>query len=142
MPLTLIGWFFVFCSRTGLRSCLQGAWRRKLLNTDRKKCQHKCYSAGFVFSKAKICSNVHICFVLCCLGNQERGWNDPPQFSYGLQTNPGGQKRNLLNKRVPPPQLSAHSESHLIMLDELYGEVSSCFLSVCTTLCICLKPFC
>ncbi|XP_060762778.1 steroid receptor RNA activator 1 isoform X2 [Neoarius graeffei] len=42
-------------------------------------------------------------------GNQERGWNDPPQFSYGLQTNPGGQKRNLLNKRVPPPQLSAHN---------------------------------
>ncbi|XP_060740052.1 steroid receptor RNA activator 1 [Tachysurus vachellii] len=40
-------------------------------------------------------------------GNQERGWNDPPQFSYGLQT--GGQKRNLLNKRVPPPQLSAQS---------------------------------
>ncbi|KAF4074564.1 hypothetical protein AMELA_G00240820 [Ameiurus melas] len=42
-------------------------------------------------------------------GNQERGWNDPPQFSYGLQTNTGGQKRNLLNKRVPPPQLSAQS---------------------------------
>ncbi|KAK3514478.1 hypothetical protein QTP70_018698 [Hemibagrus guttatus] len=44
-------------------------------------------------------------------GNQERGWNDPPQFSYGSQTNNGGQKRNLLNKRVPPPQLSAHSPS-------------------------------
>ncbi|XP_048851094.1 steroid receptor RNA activator 1 [Brienomyrus brachyistius] len=38
-------------------------------------------------------------------GNQDRGWNDPPQFSYGLQTQ-GGPKRNLLNKRVPPPQLS------------------------------------
>ncbi|XP_061104687.1 steroid receptor RNA activator 1 [Conger conger] len=38
-------------------------------------------------------------------GNQERGWNDPPQFSYGLQTAQGGPKRNLLNKRVPPPQL-------------------------------------
>ncbi|KAF5904780.1 steroid receptor RNA activator 1, partial [Clarias magur] len=42
-------------------------------------------------------------------GNQDRGWNDPPQFSYGLQTNAGGQKRNLLNKRVPPPQLSAQN---------------------------------
>nr|XP_023679430.1 steroid receptor RNA activator 1 [Paramormyrops kingsleyae] len=38
-------------------------------------------------------------------GNQDRGWNDPPQFSYGLQTQ-AGPKRNLLNKRVPPPQLS------------------------------------
>ncbi|KAJ8266016.1 hypothetical protein GJAV_G00124970 [Gymnothorax javanicus] len=38
-------------------------------------------------------------------GNQERGWNDPPQFSYGLQTAQGGPKRNLLNKRVAPPQL-------------------------------------
>ncbi|XP_063058694.1 steroid receptor RNA activator 1 [Engraulis encrasicolus] len=38
-------------------------------------------------------------------GNQERGWNDPPQFSYGLQTAQSGPKR-LLNKRVPPPQLS------------------------------------
>ncbi|XP_018607342.2 steroid receptor RNA activator 1 [Scleropages formosus] len=37
-------------------------------------------------------------------GNQERGWNDPPQFSYGLQTAPGGPKRSLLNKRVAPPQ--------------------------------------
>ncbi|XP_036380599.1 steroid receptor RNA activator 1 isoform X2 [Megalops cyprinoides] len=37
-------------------------------------------------------------------GNQERGWNDPPQFSYGLQTAQGGPKRNLLNKRVAPPQ--------------------------------------
>lgn len=42
-------------------------------------------------------------------GNQERGWNDPPQFSFGSQTNSGGQKRNLLNKRVPPPQLSAQT---------------------------------
>ncbi|KAM3925829.1 steroid receptor RNA activator 1 [Leptodactylus fuscus] len=35
-------------------------------------------------------------------GNQERGWNDPPQFSYGLQTSGGG-KRTPLNKRVPAP---------------------------------------
>ncbi|XP_053703601.1 steroid receptor RNA activator 1 [Synchiropus splendidus] len=35
-------------------------------------------------------------------GNQERGWNDPPQFSYSLQKSHGGQK-NLLNKRAPPP---------------------------------------
>uniref|UniRef100_A0A6I8Q0K0 Steroid receptor RNA activator 1 n=1 Tax=Xenopus tropicalis TaxID=8364 RepID=A0A6I8Q0K0_XENTR len=34
-------------------------------------------------------------------GNQERGWNDPPQFSYGLQTQSGAGKRTLLNKRVP-----------------------------------------
>ncbi|CAB1315887.1 unnamed protein product [Coregonus sp. 'balchen'] len=40
-------------------------------------------------------------------GNQERGWNDPPQFSYGLQTAAqGGPKRTPLNKRVPPPQLT------------------------------------
>ncbi|NP_001092150.1 steroid receptor RNA activator 1 S homeolog [Xenopus laevis] len=34
-------------------------------------------------------------------GNQERGWNDPPQLSYGLQTQSGAGKRTLLNKRVP-----------------------------------------
>ncbi|KAL4659826.1 steroid receptor RNA activator 1 [Arapaima gigas] len=44
-------------------------------------------------------------------GNQERGWNDPPQFSYGLQTAPGGPKRNLLNKRVAPPQLDGSQSS-------------------------------
>ncbi|XP_062873982.1 steroid receptor RNA activator 1 [Trichomycterus rosablanca] len=48
-------------------------------------------------------------------GNQERGWNDPPQFSYGLQANAGGPKRNVLNKRVPPPQLTApNPESQLV----------------------------
>ncbi|XP_072256799.1 steroid receptor RNA activator 1 isoform X2 [Pyxicephalus adspersus] len=35
-------------------------------------------------------------------GNQEKGWNDPPQFSYGLQVSGSG-KRTLLNKRVPAP---------------------------------------
>ncbi|XP_041657538.1 steroid receptor RNA activator 1 isoform X2 [Cheilinus undulatus] len=35
-------------------------------------------------------------------GNQERGWNDPPQFSYGLQKARGPNK-NLLNKRAAPP---------------------------------------
>lgn len=35
-------------------------------------------------------------------GNQERGWNDPPQFSYGLQMSRGPQ-RNLLNRRAAPP---------------------------------------
>ncbi|KAM9781090.1 steroid receptor RNA activator 1 isoform X4 [Syngnathus typhle] len=34
--------------------------------------------------------------------NQERGWNDPPQFSYGLQTARTPQK-NLLNKRPTLP---------------------------------------
>lgn len=38
-------------------------------------------------------------------GNQDRGWNDPPQFSYGLQTARGPQ-RNLLNKRVGPQSSS------------------------------------
>lgn len=33
-------------------------------------------------------------------GNQERGWNDPPQFSYGLQTR--GTHRNILTRRAPP----------------------------------------
>ncbi|KAM4747342.1 steroid receptor RNA activator 1 [Rhinophrynus dorsalis] len=36
-------------------------------------------------------------------GNKERGWNDPPQFSYGLQTQSGSSKRTILNKRVPAP---------------------------------------
>ncbi|MGH0118682.1 UNVERIFIED_CONTAM: hypothetical protein FKN15_027765 [Acipenser sinensis] len=45
-------------------------------------------------------------------GNQEKGWNDPPQFSYGLQTQAQGvQKRNFLNKRVPPPQLDGSQVS-------------------------------
>ncbi|XP_077330255.1 steroid receptor RNA activator 1 [Lithobates pipiens] len=35
-------------------------------------------------------------------GNKEKGWNDPPQFSYGLQVSGGG-KRTLLNKRLPVP---------------------------------------
>ncbi|CAN9501216.1 unnamed protein product [Ophioblennius macclurei] len=35
-------------------------------------------------------------------GNQERGWNDPPQFSYDLQK-ARGQPKNLLNKRAAPP---------------------------------------
>ncbi|XP_030068425.1 steroid receptor RNA activator 1 isoform X2 [Microcaecilia unicolor] len=37
-------------------------------------------------------------------GNEKRGWNDPPQFSYGLQTQTGGNKRTLLTKRVAAPQ--------------------------------------
>ncbi|XP_010764154.1 steroid receptor RNA activator 1, partial [Notothenia coriiceps] len=39
-----------------------------------------------------------------CPGNQERGWNDPPQFSYGLQKARGPQ-RSLLTRRAgaPPP---------------------------------------
>ncbi|XP_068273368.1 steroid receptor RNA activator 1 [Nyctibius grandis] len=36
-------------------------------------------------------------------GNQERGWNDPPQFSYGLQARAGGPGRNPLTRRVPAP---------------------------------------
>uniref|UniRef100_A0A8C8SY72 Steroid receptor RNA activator 1 n=1 Tax=Pelusios castaneus TaxID=367368 RepID=A0A8C8SY72_9SAUR len=36
-------------------------------------------------------------------GNKERGWNDPPQFSYGLQTQCGGPKRPPLTRRVPAP---------------------------------------
>ncbi|XP_040907963.1 steroid receptor RNA activator 1 [Toxotes jaculatrix] len=41
-------------------------------------------------------------------GNQERGWNDPPQFSYGLQMARGPQ-RNLLNKRAAPPAPGAET---------------------------------
>ncbi|XP_029439319.1 steroid receptor RNA activator 1 [Rhinatrema bivittatum] len=37
-------------------------------------------------------------------GNQKKGWNDPPQFSYGLQTQTGGNKRSPLTKRVAAPQ--------------------------------------
>lgn len=36
-------------------------------------------------------------------GNQEKGWNDPPQFSYGLQSQGSGNKRPPLTKRVPAP---------------------------------------
>ncbi|XP_061559377.1 steroid receptor RNA activator 1 [Phycodurus eques] len=39
-------------------------------------------------------------------GNQERGWNDPPQFSYGLQT-AGTPQRNLMNKRPVMPDAAA-----------------------------------
>ncbi|KAF7647418.1 hypothetical protein LDENG_00172750 [Lucifuga dentata] len=39
-------------------------------------------------------------------GNQERGWNDPPQFSYSLQMARGPQ-RNLLNRRAAPPPAAA-----------------------------------
>ncbi|XP_051903982.1 steroid receptor RNA activator 1 [Hippocampus zosterae] len=39
-------------------------------------------------------------------GNQERGWNDPPQFSYGLQTARTPQ-RTLLNKRPTLPDAAA-----------------------------------
>ncbi|XP_067852197.1 steroid receptor RNA activator 1 [Heptranchias perlo] len=38
-------------------------------------------------------------------GNQERGWNDPPQFSYGLQTQAQiGPRKHFLTKRVPASQ--------------------------------------
>ncbi|XP_068815982.1 steroid receptor RNA activator 1 isoform X2 [Struthio camelus] len=36
-------------------------------------------------------------------GNKDRGWNDPPQFSYGLQTQAGGPKRAPLTRRPPAP---------------------------------------
>lgn len=37
------------------------------------------------------------------VGNRERGWNDPPQFSYGLQAQAGGPRRRLLTRRACPP---------------------------------------
>ncbi|XP_059681464.1 steroid receptor RNA activator 1 [Gavia stellata] len=40
-------------------------------------------------------------------GNQERGWNDPPQFSYGLQAQAGGPRRTPLTRRAPPPPAGA-----------------------------------
>ncbi|XP_072729464.1 steroid receptor RNA activator 1 isoform X1 [Ciconia boyciana] len=40
-------------------------------------------------------------------GNQERGWNDPPQFSYGLQAQAGGPRQTLLTRRAPPPPAGA-----------------------------------
>ncbi|XP_049685759.1 steroid receptor RNA activator 1 [Accipiter gentilis] len=40
-------------------------------------------------------------------GNQERGWNDPPQFSYGLQAQAGGARRTPLTRRAPPPAAGA-----------------------------------
>ncbi|XP_061442835.1 steroid receptor RNA activator 1 [Rhineura floridana] len=65
-------------------------------------------------------------------GNRERGWNDPPQFSYGLQQQQlqatrgggGGAKRGLLTRRVaataagvdgapppPPPPRTSHASA-------------------------------
>ncbi|XP_028322161.1 steroid receptor RNA activator 1 [Gouania willdenowi] len=35
-------------------------------------------------------------------GNQERGWNDPPQFSYNLQNARGQQKGHLTRRAAPP----------------------------------------
>uniref|UniRef100_A0A4X2LFQ1 Steroid receptor RNA activator 1 n=2 Tax=Vombatus ursinus TaxID=29139 RepID=A0A4X2LFQ1_VOMUR len=37
-------------------------------------------------------------------GNKDRGWNDPPQFSYGLQTQASSHKKTPLTKRVAAPQ--------------------------------------
>lgn len=34
-------------------------------------------------------------------GNARRGWNDPPQFSYGLQTRGAGPGRTPLSRRPP-----------------------------------------
>uniref|UniRef100_A0A8C3KI82 Steroid receptor RNA activator 1 n=1 Tax=Calidris pygmaea TaxID=425635 RepID=A0A8C3KI82_9CHAR len=40
-------------------------------------------------------------------GEGERGWNDPPQFSYGLQAQAGGARRTPLNRRPAPPPAGA-----------------------------------
>nr|XP_031361894.1 steroid receptor RNA activator 1 [Lonchura striata domestica] len=40
-------------------------------------------------------------------GNQERGWNDPPQFSYGLQAQAGGSRRTPLTRRAAAPPAGA-----------------------------------
>ncbi|XP_071426518.1 steroid receptor RNA activator 1 [Pithys albifrons albifrons] len=40
-------------------------------------------------------------------GNRERGWNDPPQFSYGLQAQAGGSRRTPLTRRAAPPPAGA-----------------------------------
>ncbi|KAM6380167.1 steroid receptor RNA activator 1 [Pluvialis apricaria] len=40
-------------------------------------------------------------------GNRERGWNDPPQFSYGLQAQAGGGRRTPLTRRAPPAPAGA-----------------------------------
>uniref|UniRef100_A0A8C9ETU0 Steroid receptor RNA activator 1 n=1 Tax=Pavo cristatus TaxID=9049 RepID=A0A8C9ETU0_PAVCR len=34
-------------------------------------------------------------------GNTQRGWNDPPQFSYGLQARGAGPRRTPLSRRAP-----------------------------------------
>ncbi|KAM5214062.1 amyloid-beta A4 precursor protein-binding family B member 3 isoform 1-T1 [Hipposideros larvatus] len=46
------------------------------------------------------CAEVEMAELYVKPGNKERGWNDPPQFSYGLQTQAGGPKRTPLTKRV------------------------------------------
>uniref|UniRef100_A0A8C3EW36 Steroid receptor RNA activator 1 n=1 Tax=Corvus moneduloides TaxID=1196302 RepID=A0A8C3EW36_CORMO len=43
---------------------------------------------------------------------QERGWNDPPQFSYGLQAQAGGSRRTPLTRRAAPPPAGALPGQH------------------------------
>ncbi|XP_042743136.1 steroid receptor RNA activator 1 [Lagopus leucura] len=38
-------------------------------------------------------------------GNAQRGWNDPPQFSYGLQARAAGRGRTPLSRRAPSAPL-------------------------------------
>ncbi|MBN3270978.1 HMGX3 protein, partial [Polyodon spathula] len=45
--------------------------------------------------------NIIVLFVL--LGNQEKGWNDPPQFSYGLRTQAQGVQKLSLMSGTPLP---------------------------------------
>lgn len=61
---------------------------------------------GPPFSPGRTLHFPRACFThaLLSAGNKERGWNDPPQFSYGLQTQAGGPKRTPLTKRVAAPQ--------------------------------------
>uniref|UniRef100_A0A8C7XF90 SRA1/Sec31 domain-containing protein n=1 Tax=Oryzias sinensis TaxID=183150 RepID=A0A8C7XF90_9TELE len=47
-------------------------------------------------------------YIYIYIWNQERGWNDPPQFSYALQMARGPPK-NHLNKRVAAPVDSGSS---------------------------------
>uniref|UniRef100_A0A3B4AQ55 Uncharacterized protein n=1 Tax=Periophthalmus magnuspinnatus TaxID=409849 RepID=A0A3B4AQ55_9GOBI len=53
-----------------------------------------------------------------------RGWNDPPQFSYGLQTSRGAH-RNLLTKRAPPAGQRLPAPRGGIIPDPVQQRISS-----------------
>uniref|UniRef100_A0A8C6T283 Uncharacterized protein n=1 Tax=Neogobius melanostomus TaxID=47308 RepID=A0A8C6T283_9GOBI len=72
-------------------------------------------------------------------GNQERGWNDPPQFSYGLQNR--GAHRNILTRRAPPAGTTARRtmsepKSHTLNYYQRNGLIHAliCFKMTMVTL--------
>ena len=59
--------------------------------------------------------------ILYFLGNSDRGWNDPPMFSFNPSLQQGSPRR-LLNKRVAYPAAGLPTPGHagLNMVQALY----------------------